>query len=149
MEKFISNKVFDQLKSNLNDFVTIMNEVKKTTDLDPKIIGILNDCNKQASGSDEDILIHYETLYDKLSEFPIKKDEVIKKCQDNFNMIKNVAKQMDELSKIIKQITTNEQIDESINKEVILNDKIKITTNDLVDKIIERKQIIFNKKIDS
>ncbi|KAL7714384.1 TLDc domain-containing protein [Entamoeba marina] len=148
MKKVIESKEFQILKNVVNEFVPIVNEVGKTTDLDPKIINILNDCYKPVNGSDGDILLHYETLQQKLSEFQIiKKDEVIKKCQDNFNMLKNVVKQMDELSKFINQITTNEQLDEVINREIILNERIKVTKNDLVDKIFERKQIIFNKEI--
>ncbi|KAL7714729.1 hypothetical protein QTN25_007687 [Entamoeba marina] len=80
MEKFISNKTFDQLTDKLIDFMNMLNEVKGITELNPRILAILKEYGKPADGSDEEILLRYETWYDKLDEFAIKKDKVIEKC---------------------------------------------------------------------
>ncbi|KAL7714730.1 TLDc domain-containing protein [Entamoeba marina] len=99
MEKFISNKTFDQLTDKLIDFMNMLNEVKGITELNPRILAILKEYGKPADGSDEEILLRYETWYDKLDEFAIKKI------------------------------------------------KIKVTLNDLVDKIIEKKTILHKNKM--
>ncbi|KAL7720443.1 TLDc domain-containing protein [Entamoeba marina] len=146
IEQFITNNTFDQLTRNLNDFFAMLNEVRGITEYNPKIIKILNESNLPLNGSDEDIKTQYETWYDQLAEFSIKKDDVLKKFQDNINLIRNNTKQIMDMIDILD---SEERINKIIYKETFMKDRINVTLNHFVDKIIEKEKIIYCKKMDN
>ncbi|KAL7712291.1 TLDc domain-containing protein [Entamoeba marina] len=145
IEKFNTNESFDQLTRNLNDFLAMLNEVRGTTEYDPRIVRILNESNQPLNGTDEEVLKKYETWYDQLAEYSINKEKVLKNFQDNIILIQNAAKQILKMNNILD---SEERIGEIILKETLMKDRINFILNSFVDKIIEKTKIINDKKIE-
>ncbi|KAL7718296.1 TLDc domain-containing protein [Entamoeba marina] len=105
-----------------------ISEVKDEINEDANKKYNLEKYNKIIDGSDDDVLTQYETWYDQLAEVVINNNNAIKEIQ-------NVIKQFNEIV-------------EAEKKEEKNNDEVMLTLNSLVDKIINKETIIFNKKED-
>ncbi|KAL7718470.1 TLDc domain-containing protein [Entamoeba marina] len=126
MQKVIQSNEFILFNNNLNEVIKKLNELKDEINEDINEKYNLDKYYQIIEGSDEDVLTRYETWYDQLSEVVINNNNSIKQGNESF-------KQIEELNKFI-------------NKEKENNDEIKVTLNSLVDKMIDKETIIFNKQ---
>ncbi|KAL7719472.1 TLDc domain-containing protein [Entamoeba marina] len=121
MQQHNDNNIFIAFKTSLKEMKEDINVVNKYN---------LNKYKETIDGKDEDVLLKYNKWYDELSEIVVNKTKRI-------NQSLNVIKQYDEFMELIK-------------KEESDNDQIKITLNELVDKILEKeiKDIKFQNDIE-
>ncbi|KAL7714424.1 TLDc domain-containing protein [Entamoeba marina] len=126
MQKVVESNEFKSFKNNLNEVINKLNELKYEINEDINEKYNLEKYDQIIEGSDEDVLIQYETWYDQLSEVVINNNNAI-------NQRNELVQQLKELNKFI-------------NKEKENNDEIKVTLNSIVDKMIDKETIIFNKQ---
>ncbi|KAL7720415.1 hypothetical protein QTN25_002450 [Entamoeba marina] len=141
MQKVIKSNEFIEFKNYLSKVIKKINDVKNDVNVDVKLKYNLDKYNKIVEGSDSDVLTQYETWYDQLAKVVINNNNTIQQSNE-------AKEQLNELVEFIINSKVNDNMDEIFNKEKKNNNLLKETLNSVVDKMIDKETIIFNKNED-
>ncbi|KAL7714053.1 TLDc domain-containing protein [Entamoeba marina] len=139
MKKIIQSNGFKQFKNDLNEVINLVNDISNEVNQNVREKYNLDKYDTVIEGSDEDVLLQYETWYDQLNAIIIKNDDIIKQSSE-------AKQEIIDLVDLFSNLNVKDNIELISNKEMMNNNEVKKTLDSIVNKIVDKENYIFNKK---